>query len=395
MPSKQVHILWEGTLLTNHSFGLVNRAHCQNLLEWDAVDLSLIPHEPDQFQPAAGSRLERLMKHDIRKKGLNLRERSKRPHVWIRHTWPPKPKPPGRDRWIAMLPWEYSLLPINHVKTLEGASEIWTPSTFSATALRNSGIEAPVHVIPNGVDVGVFNPDGAPHALANEDVFTFLYVGGTIYRKGVDLLLKAYAEAFSRSDNVRLVIKDSGTRNLYLGQTAGSMVRKYQENEDVAEIVYLEDDLSQVTLSALYRSSDVLVSPYRGEGFSLPTLEAMACGTPPMVTSGGATDDFVDERSGWHIPSHRISVGNTIYGEELRGEGFLLEPDVERLGTMMRNVVSARKEVADKGLRASRSAAEWTWTRATLALLRRIDVLCDTHIVTQVEERLATKQDNK
>ena len=49
--------------------------------------------------------------------------------------------------------------------------------------------------------------------------------------------------------------------------------------------VHLTDDLDDDGLAALYRACDVLVHPYRGEGFAMPVLEAMACGLPVIVTA--------------------------------------------------------------------------------------------------------------
>jgi len=46
----------------------------------------------------------------------------------------------------------------------------------------------------------------------------FLFVGGTIIRKGIDFLLQAYLHAFSAADDVCLVIKDIGTQTVYKGQ---------------------------------------------------------------------------------------------------------------------------------------------------------------------------------
>lgn len=374
--------------MANHSFALVNRQHCANLVDWDIADLTLIPYETDQFQPQPETRLSRLMAHDVRRKGLNLRERGLRPHVWVRHTWPPKPKPPGNDRWVVMLPWEYSRLPIKHVETIRGATEIWTPSNFSAKALIDSGVGVPVHVVPNGVDLEIFSPTGARYPSVGGKRFTFLYVGGTIYRKGIDLLLDAYTTAFSRADDVSLLIKDTGSKTLYRGQTAENVIHEYQCRDDAPEIVYLEDELSRPQLAALYRRCDVLVSPYRGEGFSLPTLESMSCGTPAIVTKGGATDDFVGPETGWQVPSRRLSIGSTIYGDELECEGFLLEPLPGELAEIMKRVSQSPEEVRRKGIQAARSAHEWSWQRATLELLRRIDAMCGTQTTPQAETRL-------
>lgn len=373
-----VHILWEGTQLARHSLALVNRQHCGNLLDWQVGELTLIPYEMDQLAPEPGTRLARLMEHDVRRKGLNLRERALRPHIWICHTWPPRPKPPGRDRRVVMLPWEYSQLPLKYVETLQRADEIWTASRFSANAIADSGVDVPIHVVPNGVDLDVFKPAGERYPLAHDQRFTFLYVGGTIYRKGIDLLLDAYSATFSQADDVCLMIKDTGTKTLYRGQTAQTLIREHQARPNAPAIVYEDDDLSSEQLAALYRRCDVLVAPYRGEGFSLPTLEAMACGTSAIVTQGGATDDFVDAQTGWQVPSKRVSVGNSIYGDELRTEGFLLEPLAAELASVMKHVARSPQEVAAKGEHAARSARSFSWDAATRQLLRRIDALCET-----------------
>ena len=67
-------------------------------------------------------------------------------------------------------------------------------------------------MIPLGADPGVFRPDARPLSLPAGPGFRFLFVGGTIYRKGFDLLTKAYTRAFRPSDGVGLVIKDMGTK---------------------------------------------------------------------------------------------------------------------------------------------------------------------------------------
>ena len=146
------------------------------------------------------------------------------------------------------------------------------------------------------------------------------------YRKGIDILLEAYGRAFTSGDDVCLVLKAFGSRTFYKGQTAEDAVLAFQSVAGSPELVLLDEDLSFDEIPALYRACDVLVQPYRGEGFCLPALEALACGRPVIVTDGGSTDDFVPAECGWRVPSRRVPLPDGALPPEydLAGEGFLL-----------------------------------------------------------------------
>src|SRR5262249_37628289 len=140
-----------------------------------------------------------------------------------------------------------------------------------------------------------FRPGLEPLSLATGKKLKLLFVGGTIERKGVDVLLAAYRRAFARADDVCLVVKDMGVGTFYRNQTAEYAIRAIQNDPTAPEIISLTDDLTEEELARLYAAADALVHPYRGEGFGLPVLEAMACGLPVVVTAGGPTDEFVPQ----------------------------------------------------------------------------------------------------
>ena len=74
-----------------------------------------------------------------------------------------------------------------------------------------SGIpEHKIKVIPLGVDENIFHFNVNTFELKTKKSFHFLFVGGTIFRKGIDTLLQAYLDEFSAKDDVCLVIKDWG-----------------------------------------------------------------------------------------------------------------------------------------------------------------------------------------
>ena len=253
--------------------------------------------------------------------------------ITVRHAWPPNWLRPASGKLVVIQPWEFGSLPEDWVRRARDVDEFWLPSEYVRQVYIASGVPAgKVFVVPNGVDPEKFHPQVAPMKLATQKKFKFLFVGGTIGRKGPDLLLEAYLKNFTAADDVCLVIKDFGGSSVYSGQTFEAQIRAAQAIPNAPEILYLNEELPPESLPGLYAASDCFVLPYRGEGFGLPVLEAMACGLPVMVTAGGATDDFVRNEFAWRIPAVKKDFGNEVSGLKLVRTGWLLEPDLAALG---------------------------------------------------------------
>jgi len=148
--------------------------------------------------------------------------------------------------------------------------ELWVPSRFVANAFAAGGVDpCRVHVIPNGFDPDVFHPNVPAARPAGCRGCMFLFVGGTIRRKGADLLLQAYADAFS-DDDVTLVFKDTGAASFYRHNNLLPQVQRMAARPGAAPIVVLSEEMDDRALASIYRGCDALVLPYRGEGFGMP-----------------------------------------------------------------------------------------------------------------------------
>ncbi len=292
--------------------------------------------------------------------------------VTVRHAWPPNWTAPASGAWVLIQPWEYGRIPAEWVRNCQRVDEVWVPSACAQRMYVESGVPAEkVHVVPNGINPSIFHPAVPPMPLATRKSFKFLFVGGTIHRKGPDLLLKAYCEHFTAADDVCLVIKDFGGQSVYAGQTFEAQIRAAQARPNAPEILYLTEELGD--MAGLYTACDSLVHPYRGEGFGLPVLEAMACGLPVIVTGGGATDDFATDEFAYRVPTKRRAIGDVISGMKLAGEGWLLEPNLPELAAKMRWVFEHRAEARAKGRAASECVRrEWTWDRAAQVAAQRL-----------------------
>ncbi|MFW5701952.1 MAG: glycosyltransferase, partial [Bacteroidota bacterium] len=390
-----LNVVWEGSQFVYHSLALINREHCSNLIESGQVDLTIVPYEKETFDAEGNPKYEQLKSRDIRHKSADEGETSRLPYAWIRHQWPPKAERPLGAKWIIMQPWEFTRLNKDFVEIFKQADEIWAPSDFTRRSYVDSGIDFnKVQVIPNGIDPELFRPEGPKMDIGTNKSLKLLFVGGTLYRKGIDILLDVYTKMFDAKADISLIIKDMGGESFYKGQTAKERIEAIQKDPNSPEIKYLDEYLPEEKMPELYRACDVFVSPYRGEGFSLPTLEAMACGLPVIVTQGGATDDFVDEEIAWLIPASEKSIGNKIDDIELAGEAHLLEPDAEMLARTLMIIYQDPAEMITAGILAQRRAREeWTWKRSTRKILKRLDALYATDMAANAADELADKID--
>ena len=248
-----------------------------------------------------------------------------------------------------------------------------TPSNWSRERIIEYGFsEDCVFVVPHGVDQNKFSPLSESERLAarsalgyTSDDIVFLNVGAPMWNKGMDLVIQAFFAARKTNKNFRLLIKDQ--QALYGLSAVGMMKNLLSEgrieldNESVESIKVLPQTLSIEQLRTLYNVADYYLSPYRAEGFNLPVIEAIACGTKVIVTDGGATDDFCDANTSIKIPS-RLRTNETINTTHI---GAYLEPNVEALVQIMVGCEHG-KPSADIRLQFGRAdlLEQFSWRRA-------------------------------
>jgi hypothetical protein len=257
--------------------------------------------------------------------------------------------------------------------------ELWVPSEHVRRMYLEAGVDADrVAVVPNGVDLTHYSPEGPAMELDGAGGLRFLFVGGAISRKGIDVLLSAYGEAFAGRDDVSLIVKDFGADGVYRGGDRAELLRMAAD-ADGPRVVHLTDTLTDDEVASLYRACDVLVHTYRGEGFAMPVLEAMACGLPTIVTEGGPTDEFCPADAGWRIPSAKALLpGRRIGDLPLAGEAWMLEPDRDALVTLLREVAAVgEQERALRGAAARAAAESLGWDAVAARYAERIRALSD------------------
>ena len=254
---------------------------------------------------------------------------------------------------------------------IDPATHFITPSLhWSKQGLINSGLVADrIHVVPHGIDPEIFHPL-PPQQRAEirrrnglSDRFLFLNVGMMADNKGVDTLLRAFAEVRRRHSHAMLVLKDA--RGLYSWDGV-SVIQKTRrkwpgqlDNLSPDCVHVIGENLNLSALSQLYGTCDAYISPYRAEGFNLPPLEAAACGLPIAVTAGGPTDEYAHESFALRIASRDASK---------EGMAFL-EPDLDSLIECMLQLIENRAPRLDRDEGLRWIGENFTWAHAVDKLL--------------------------
>ncbi len=167
-----------------------------------------------------------------------------------------------------------------------------------------------VVVIPNGV-TGDFHP----HDLESRMAFCaarglperyLLYVGTIEPRKNLVRLLEAYALWRSESgEMVKLVI--AGGKGWYYDQ-----VFKRAEELDLGDDVIFPGFVPAEDLPLLYSAAQAFLYPSLFEGFGLPVLEAMACGTPTITSTASALPEVAGDAALLVDPGDARAIADAI-----------------------------------------------------------------------------------
>ena len=172
--------------------------------------------------------------------------------------------------------------------TLARAAAVIAPSeTTKADLVHLYGADpARITVIPHGV-AEYFRPDpegSIPDSPAEGEGPYLLAVGAHHPRKNIPFLVRCFARAFAGSpDPPRLVVTNA------LGEVAQALDRQARE---AGVRLKLLAHVRGEELASLYRGALAACVPSLYEGFGLPALEAMACGTPVVAGAAGAVQEI-------------------------------------------------------------------------------------------------------
>jgi glycosyltransferase involved in cell wall biosynthesis len=235
---------------------------------------------------------------------------------------------PSNSSALKKLFYQMFILPACH-----RAYKILTVSEFSKIKILewSNMPDENVIVVGSGVD-NKFSPIGPRY---NPGYPYLLYVGNRKPHKNIDRLLKAFAQS-KLSDDLKLVM--SGEPDI----DTATLIKELKLEDRVVFVGLIDDD----KLPEFYRGAVAFIFPSLYEGFGLPPLEAMACGTPVLTSNVTSIPEVVGDAA------------------------LMVDPyDVEAIASGIKRLVEdsqLRKELSQKGIARAKlfswdKTAELTW----------------------------------
>ena len=276
----------------------------------------------------------------------------------------------GLNNFIGYLAFE-GHLPDDWVKIMnqQQVKEIWTPTAYCKKMFQQSGVQKPIAIIPHGIDPEIWKPLNLPN---KDRPFTYLWIG-TCHnsRKGADVAIKAFSEAFLPDDKVRLILK---VNNIYSpGFDSNKFVQKHVNPEGNQNIFFIDQDMTETEMVELLNNSDAYVSPHRSEGFGLNILQALAVGLPVIATKATGNMDFCTEENTHFIDVQAETFAPYTY-PYLNAKWS--EPSLQSTKEQMKKLHSNYDQHKKKAIKEAKKIREaWTWKNTVNKIENRLKEL--------------------
>jgi mannosylfructose-phosphate synthase len=183
----------------------------------------------------------------------------------------------------------------------DGCDMLIATTTQQREVLRNSEYDVPpakIRVVPPGYDDTRFYPVslGTRQALKHELGLSgpiVLALGRMASNKGYDLLVRSMAPVFQRVADAKLLLAVGATNPTDDEREQIAALKALAAELGFAERVLFRDYIPDDQLPDYYRAADVFALSSRYEPFGMTAIEAMACGTPTVITTEGGLWELV------------------------------------------------------------------------------------------------------
>ena len=275
---------------------------------------------------------------------------------------------------IAYNVWEATRQIPEYFNRILEYDQFWCPTEWQRQCTIDQGYpEHRVKVVHEGVNGDIFCPSKATNPLLDKkhfyekysipyETFTFMIFGRWDYRKSTTEMIQAFCEKFKDVDDVMLIISVDNPFSSDGMKTTEERLAHYKFPTDKIKVVHFPPREDYIKF---LQHGNVLLSCSRSEGWNLPLMEALACGTPSVVSNWGGHLEFADGIS------HLVNVPKELPPKQVfmvdpkHDIGVWGEPDFDHFKDVTWNVYKNYHESKQNALKRSKYVRQlYTWDNA-------------------------------
>jgi glycosyltransferase involved in cell wall biosynthesis len=272
---------------------------------------------------------------------------------------------PGMTAYVGYTVFETDSIPEPWVDACNAMDAIWVPSRFNVETFAKAGVmREKLQVIPHGFDPAEYRADDVePLRIGDRKGFNFLSIFEWTYRKGWDVLIKAYLEEFTEDEDVRLLLRAyqgggviGASKKPVIEQLSDYIMMLGRDPAHIPEIEFIDYMVPSELMPALYKAADCFVMPTRGEGWGIPFTESMLMEVPVIATRWSGHLEFMNDENSYLVDVDEIVP---VDEEQVKDSPFYAghswaNPSVAHTRRLMRQVFENRTEARAKGEAARR-----------------------------------------
>jgi len=254
------------------------------------------------------------------------------------------------------------------------AIDYYLPSSqYSFDIFADNGVpKDKMLVVPHGVDTNIFNPNIPPFELKTQKKIKFLHNAIPHHRKLHEKVIKGYFNTFTDKDDVCLILKtkflDPKKLNEHEVDVQAILKKCAGRRKDLPEIEIIQSFIPDI--GSLYTACDAVISMSSCEGFWLPGLEALACGSLVIAPRHGGQLEFLNDDNSILIDTKEMKAPSSMQYWTNHPDAVVGDPDIKHFSKMLwkvyKNLEKEKQRIKEP---AKKTVEKFTWEAAAQMIL--------------------------
>jgi len=281
---------------------------------------------------------------------------------------------------IGYVVWENTLYPEDFFAKLLECDQVWVPTEWQAKVTIDQGIpQNKVKIVREAVNPEVYE---TTVSSSQDDIFTFVMFGAWGDRKSTKEVIQSFINVFGNNNKVQLILS---VANSFNGDGFKSTQERLNKHNLYAPNIKVVDFVPKQDYIKYMQTAHVFLSCARGEGWNIPLIEAMACGTPSIYSECSGQLEFAKNLGVPVRIKGLVLAQNFEDNKNQNSPGYWYEPDFQDLEKKMVDVYNNYSFYKQKAIKESKYIREtFTWENAADAAMNHLKELFRNQVKLEV-----------